>query len=148
MPVILPTPTRLTGLVQGCTDNDEVLPRSHPREDGRIDLLRIPIAPTSHFPRPTKSRRHHSPRCRPTMACSSLDPLQRGQSTSIFVSLRPSWTPVAVIFLAFASIPTIHHHYCCYCDPLSGKLEYLPGCLLYTSPSPRDLSTSRMPSSA
>ena len=27
--------------------------------------------------------------------------------------------------------------------------EYLhPGCLLYTSPSPRDLSTSRMPSSA
>ena len=27
-----------------------------------------------------------------------------------------------------------------------GKLA--PGCLLYTSPSPRDLSTSRMPSSA
>ena len=25
---------------------------------------------------------------------------------------------------------------------------YLGGCLLYTSPSPRDLSTSRMPSSA
>ena len=24
----------------------------------------------------------------------------------------------------------------------------VPGCLLYTSPSPRDLSTSRMPSSA
>ena len=24
----------------------------------------------------------------------------------------------------------------------------IPGCLLYTSPSPRDLSTSRMPSSA
>ena len=30
-----------------------------------------------------------------------------------------------------------------------GYLElYLNGCLLYTSPSPRDLSTSRMPSSA
>ena len=29
--------------------------------------------------------------------------------------------------------------------PLSDTLE---GCLLYTSPSPRDLSTSRMPSSA
>ena len=27
------------------------------------------------------------------------------------------------------------------------KVDYLP-CLLYTSPSPRDLSTSRMPSSA
>ena len=26
--------------------------------------------------------------------------------------------------------------------------EKYPGCLLYTSPSPRDLSTSRMPSSA
>ena len=26
--------------------------------------------------------------------------------------------------------------------------EYSSGCLLYTSPSPRDLSTSRMPSSA
>ena len=27
-------------------------------------------------------------------------------------------------------------------------LVFLLGCLLYTSPSPRDLSTSRMPSSA
>ena len=35
---------------------------------------------------------------------------------------------------------------------LAKKLDYsrilLIGCLLYTSPSPRDLSTSRMPSSA
>ena len=32
----------------------------------------------------------------------------------------------------------------------SGDVFYydLPACLLYTSPSPRDLSTSRMPSSA
>ena len=30
-----------------------------------------------------------------------------------------------------------------------GKVEHrIEGCLLYTSPSPRDLSTSRMPSSA
>ena len=28
------------------------------------------------------------------------------------------------------------------------KMEILDSCLLYTSPSPRDLSTSRMPSSA
>ena len=28
------------------------------------------------------------------------------------------------------------------------KIYYAPSCLLYTSPSPRDLSTSRMPSSA
>ena len=31
---------------------------------------------------------------------------------------------------------------------LSKNKENLDGCLLYTSPSPRDLSTSRMPSSA
>ena len=36
----------------------------------------------------------------------------------------------------------------CQCQSLEDiKFEYLP-CLLYTSPSPRDLSTSRMPSSA
>ena len=29
-----------------------------------------------------------------------------------------------------------------------GEMHRLEGCLLYTSPSPRDLSTSRMPSSA
>ena len=28
------------------------------------------------------------------------------------------------------------------------RVAYYEGCLLYTSPSPRDLSTSRMPSSA
>ena len=36
-------------------------------------------------------------------------------------------------------------------NPLGGKLSLIEGiksCLLYTSPSPRDLSTSRMPSSA
>ena len=35
-------------------------------------------------------------------------------------------------------------------DPTLGPLVLPPpqGCLLYTSPSPRDLSTSRMPSSA
>ena len=32
--------------------------------------------------------------------------------------------------------------------PLMGLLSTVLGCLLYTSPSPRDLSTSRMPSSA
>ena len=30
----------------------------------------------------------------------------------------------------------------------TGEIEKVEGCLLYTSPSPRDLSTSRMPSSA
>jgi len=34
------------------------------------------------------------------------------------------------------------------CKRLSAALMWVDGCLLYTSPSPRDLSTSRMPSSA
>ena len=33
-------------------------------------------------------------------------------------------------------------------DYSSQNSENISGCLLYTSPSPRDLSTSRMPSSA
>ena len=33
-------------------------------------------------------------------------------------------------------------------DKASTNMRKLSGCLLYTSPSPRDLSTSRMPSSA
>ena len=33
-------------------------------------------------------------------------------------------------------------------DLLKGAVARYYGCLLYTSPSPRDLSTSRMPSSA
>ena len=33
--------------------------------------------------------------------------------------------------------------------PVKSAISYMPtACLLYTSPSPRDLSTSRMPSSA
>ena len=34
------------------------------------------------------------------------------------------------------------------CDIGAGTGIYIESCLLYTSPSPRDLSTSRMPSSA
>ena len=33
-------------------------------------------------------------------------------------------------------------------DPVYFAKKYIKICLLYTSPSPRDLSTSRMPSSA
>ena len=33
-------------------------------------------------------------------------------------------------------------------DPEMADATYIEPCLLYTSPSPRDLSTSRMPSSA
>ena len=44
----------------------------------------------------------------------------------------------------------ITHHHSDHIDGINHlKLKYSPKvCLLYTSPSPRDLSTSRMPSSA
>ena len=35
-----------------------------------------------------------------------------------------------------------------YIAELEAEIERVRSCLLYTSPSPRDLSTSRMPSSA
>ena len=33
-------------------------------------------------------------------------------------------------------------------ENMDGAMELAPGCLLYTSPSPRDRTRSRMPSSA
>ena len=53
-----------------------------------------------------------------------------------------------------AEIMELHHskHHAGYVAGANAALEALEeqrnGCLLYTSPSPRDLSTSRMPSSA
>ena len=41
--------------------------------------------------------------------------------------------------------PTMHYAIQCFGEP---GVEIIHPCLLYTSPSPRDLSTSRMPSSA
>ena len=38
--------------------------------------------------------------------------------------------------------------YARYGETVESVIEQLQSCLLYTSPSPRDLSTSRMPSSA
>ena len=54
--------------------------------------------------------------------------------------------------LEFLWCQPLHHSFCDYCGGpgmkcLLGITIYLR-CLLYTSPSPRDLSTSRMPSSA
>ena len=43
-----------------------------------------------------------------------------------------------------------YHCICCGAELFTSesKFDSMCGCLLYTSPSPRDLSTSRMPSSA
>ena len=46
-------------------------------------------------------------------------------------------------------LPTMYGDEYGYRSGLNGSMiKHLKGCLLYTSPSPRDLSTSRMPSSA
>ena len=56
--------------------------------------------------------------------------------------------PIRFAFRANLSTPAIHRR--CAGDPLnrSPNIREFKICLLYTSPSPRDLSTSRMPSSA
>ena len=51
----------------------------------------------------------------------------------------------------FIPLTTLCQDSCAYCTFVKTPKEggtYLTFCLLYTSPSPRDLSTSRMPSSA
>ena len=47
-----------------------------------------------------------------------------------------------------AQSPEQRHHGCCDQGPSTSAVPSAWSCLLYTSPSPRDLSTSRMPSSA
>ena len=52
----------------------------------------------------------------------------------------PGWTPEALVGRSFEEIIEI-----CYA---CGRIATCNGCLLYTSPSPRDQRGSRMPSSA
>ena len=72
---------------------------------------------------------------------SKLEVLQKGelQPVVIHIVVQPeAWTPYSPPELPSSS--TVQHDAKNRAPPLS--------CLLYTSPSPRDLSTSRMPSSA
>ena len=61
-------------------------------------------------------------------------------SSDTTIRIHKKWTPEedAIIIREYENNPNNY---------LDAAMEYLP-CLLYTSPSPRDLSTSRMPSSA
>ena len=72
--------------------------------------------------------------------------------TADMISYVGDWFTVIALFilageatdnspLAIAGVLVTRSFGMALCDPFSG-------CLLYTSPSPRDLSTSRMPSSA
>ena len=69
----------------------------------------------------------------------------------------PIWRqPVALLFimafampLAFATWSALLNNFVIEAASFTGvEIGWLQTCLLYTSPSPRDLSTSRMPSSA
>ena len=68
-------------------------------------------------------------------------PSVKGSAFTVKAISRYGWATVLMSILGFLALP-------------EGGLLYLimllpfNGCLLYTSPSPRDLSTSRMPSSA
>ena len=69
------------------------------------------------------------------------DPYCGGQHLPDFVVFQPLFIDGERIAIAAA---IVHH-----IDVSGGAAgSYFAGCLLYTSPSPRDLSTSRMPSSA
>ena len=65
--------------------------------------------------------------------CSTFDSTAKGNIGPVAVALMK----------ALGTKQTIY----CPAFPENGRSIYM-GCLLYTSPSPRDLSTSRMPSSA
>ena len=72
-------------------------------------------------------------------------PLIMGAITAIIPSEKVAWLVTLIVALictvaAFGLVLTIFGG-----DTI---LYRMGGCLLYTSPSPRDLSTSRMPSSA
>ena len=61
--------------------------------------------------------------------------------------LQNQWSPIYDVSAILTSIQSL------LCDPnpnspANSEAARLYSCLLYTSPSPRDLSTSRMPSSA
>ena len=57
---------------------------------------------------------------------------------------RGAYTNIEVVGINVTSDPKTNAHLLKY-DSVLGQLD---GCLLYTSPSPRDISGSRMPSSA
>ena len=54
---------------------------------------------------------------------------------------------LAISGIAYTAIPIVSL-VCNICVVTSNSWRYLRGCLLYTSPSPRDRTRSRMPSSA
>ena len=59
------------------------------------------------------------------------------------ISLAAIW-----LYFAFDKNPIFTLIPALYIFAFTPLVDYFMGCLLYTSPSPRDLSTSRMPSSA
>ena len=62
------------------------------------------------------------------------------QGKKIITALSVGLSIIAVLFLAMAREP--------YAITVMFLLLFIKGCLLYTSPSPRDTERSRMPSSA
>ena len=64
--------------------------------------------------------------------------------------LSQSLWPLYLKFPVIKTIHLLHHKECQFLLEVEVELllEVVEVCLLYTSPSPRDLSTSRMPSSA
>ena len=65
-----------------------------------------------------------------------------------FTSTSSSWLNAVEGFFAVLTRRRLKHGVFRSVVDLQAAINRFMGCLLYTSPSPRDLSTSRMPSSA
>ena len=82
----------------------------------------------------------------------TVDNLSAGVATSAFVAWLSSLTSIsftATQYAIFSSLMTLFPKVLGgYSGSMVESMGYTNFCLLYTSPSPRDLSTSRMPSSA
>ena len=96
------------------------------RNEGGNAIVSVPLAGTS-FPKLDEC----------VTALSSADPQMRATAAEALLDF-----PVTETRQGDRSLPWA------YALIDAGAIVPLLGCLLYTSPSPRDLSTSRMPSSA
>ena len=82
------------------------------------------------------------------LRCRVLQSPLAGVSDRIFRGLVRRWAPDALLFTEMVNATSLEMgHGLCKVESLAEESGPI-SCLLYTSPSPRDLSTSRMPSSA
>ena len=71
-----------------------------------------------------------------------------GANIQSLASPPPPYSPPPPTVITPSSIASIEHKAVVWIDAYNGLFNFKTACLLYTSPSPRDSDSSRMPSSA